>query len=158
MKIAFNNLKNYLVMYKFNLEPVLNQRKFVEENLQKELAVLKKLLAGEKKMLATFKSEENEVLGELQQRKEESITISDILLYVSFIEQLSRDIEKQEERVLDAEKRFDQKREDVIEAMKKRKILEKLKEKRLKLYQQKVIKNERDFLNEVGINMFNRKM
>jgi len=158
LKIAFNNLKNYLVMYKFNLEPVLNQRKFVEENLQKELAVLKKLLADEKKMLANFKKAENEVLGELQQRKEESSTISDILLYVSFIEQLSRDIEKQEKRVFDAEKRFDQKREDLIEAMKKRKILEKLKEKRLELYQQEVIKKERDFLNEVGINMFNRKM
>lgn len=158
MKIAYNNLKICLVMYKFNLEPVLNQRKYVEENLQKELAVLKKMLADEKKMLAVFKKAEDDVLKELQQKKKKSITVFDIQLYVKFIQRLSRDIEKQEERVLDLEKRFDEKREDLIEAMKKRKVMERLKEKRFKQHQQEVIKKEQSFVNEVAINMFNRKM
>jgi flagellar FliJ protein len=71
---------------------------------------------------------------------------------------LSRDIEKQEERVLDVEKRFDEKREDLIEAIKKRKVIEKLKEKSFKLYQQEITKKEQDFMNEVAINQFNRKV
>jgi flagellar FliJ protein len=145
-------------MYKFILEPVLNQRKSVEESLQKELAVFKKMLAEEKKVLAFFKKAEDDVLKELKQKKKKSITVFDILLYVRFTEQLSRDIEKQEERVLDLKKRFDEKRKDLIEAMKKRKVMEKLKEKRFKLYQQEVTKKEQGFLNEVAINMFNRKM
>jgi flagellar FliJ protein len=145
-------------MYKFILEPVLNQRKSVEEIMQKELAVLKKLLVDEKKMLAVFKKAENNALKGLQQKKTKSIPVFDILLYVRFIEKLSRDIEKQEERVLDVEKRFDEKREDLIEAIKKRKVIEKLKEKSFKLYQQEITKKEQDFMNEVAINQFNRKV
>lgn len=145
-------------MYKFNLEPVLNQRKSVEESLQKELAILKKLLANEKKILAVFKKAEKEALKELQQKKKKSVGVCDILLYVRFIEKLSGDIEKQEEKFSDAKKICDQKREDLVEAMKKRKAIEKLKEKSYKQYQQEAARKEQIFLNEVAVNHFNQKM
>jgi flagellar FliJ protein len=145
-------------MYKFNLEPVLNQRKSVEESLQKELVVLKKLLADEKKTLAVFKKAENEASKKLQQKKKKSVTVFDILLYVRFIEKLSMDIEKQEERISDVKTICDEKREDLVEAMKNRKAIEKLKEKSFKKYQQEVANKEQVFLNEVAINLFNQKM
>jgi flagellar FliJ protein len=158
LKIACNNLKNYLVMYKFNLEPVLNQRKSVEEGLQKELAILKKYLADEKKMLAAFKKAKKEASKELEQKKRKSVGVFEILLHFRFIEKLSVDIEKQEKRVSDAKKICDKKRENLIEAMKNRKVIEKLKEKGFKQYQQEVAKKEQVFLNEVAVSLFNQKM
>jgi flagellar FliJ protein len=126
----------------------------MEETLQKDLAVFKKLLAGERKRLWDFKKSRNKLLGELHEKQKKHITISEIILYLSFIEQLSKNLEKQEERVLDAEKKVDTKREDLIEAMKKRKTVEKLKEKGLKAYRQDLLKKEMNFLNEVAINGF----
>ena len=42
--------------------------------------------------------------------------------------------------------------------MKKRKILEKLKTKGLKEYQQMMRKKEQDFMNEIAVNQNNRKI
>ena len=42
-------------MYKFNLEPLLNQRSYQEEVLQKELAALKIRLAAEKDKLRVLR-------------------------------------------------------------------------------------------------------
>ncbi len=145
-------------MYKFNLETVLNQRKSVAEGLQKELADFKKKLADERRLLAVFKKAKKAASKELQREKMKSITVFEIRLYVNFIEQLSGDIEKQEEKVSDAKKICDEKRENLIEAMKNRKAIEKLKEKGFKQYQHEVAKKEQVFLNEVAINLFNQKI
>ncbi len=139
-------------MFKFGLEPVLNHRKTVEDNLQRELSVFKTLLKLEKKKLLSFKRAKMKSWGELQQKQMEGISVSEILLYVGFIERISKNLEKQEETVLEVETKFVQKREDVISAMKDRKTLEKLKEKSLMAYKQKLIKNEQSFLDEVAIN------
>ena len=162
LRRAWKNSKPYsmsslkIAMYKFSLEPVLNQRKLIEENLQKELAVFKKSLAEEKRKLRTYKRTKDKFLRKLQQKREESITISEMLLYVRFIERLSRDLEKQREKVLEVEKELDQKREALIEAMKNRKTLEKLKEKEWKTFRQQLTKKELDFLDEAAINRFHR--
>ena len=144
-------------MYIFNLEPVLNHRKSVEEKLKKELAVLRKMLADENEKLALYKEKEGEVLKELQQERKECAAIFNILLHTRFLERLSSDIEKQKESILDLEEGFDEKREELVEAMKKRKVMEKLKENKFNLYQKEVIKKEQAFMNEVALNIFNRK-
>jgi flagellar FliJ protein len=145
-------------MYKFTLEPVLNHRKIIEEELQKELADLKRRLVDEKRKLETYERAKSRSLAELQQKQEEGITAPEILLYESFIERLSRDLDKQKERVLGAEQKVDQKLEDLVAATKRRKTLDKLKEKGLEKYRRELLKNEQDFLNEVAVNRFNRRM
>ena len=145
-------------MYNFNLEPVLKHRKLVEENLQKELAVLKLLLVNERERLQTYKESRSKFLVELQRKQEQGTTISDVFLYLPFIEQLSKDIEKQNKTVSDLEKDVEQKRQDLVEATKKKKTLEKLKDKGLKAFKQEMIKKEQEFLNEVAVNRFNGRI
>jgi flagellar export protein FliJ len=53
------------------------------------------------------------------------------------------------------EKGFNLKRQDLIQAMKNRKTLEKLQEKGFQAHQQKMLKKERDFMDEVAGNQFN---
>ena len=144
-------------MHKFTLQPLLNHRKFTEDILQKKFSLFKKLLIDEKKKLMICEKARNRFLVELQQKQKESIAVSENLLYFNFLVRLAGDIDKQRGVVLDIEKKFDRKRDDLIEAMKNRKMLEKLKEKHFKAYNHKLMKNEQDFLNETAINMFNRK-
>ena len=145
-------------MYNFNLESVLSHRKLVEENLQKELAVLRLSLVDEKEKLRNYKESRSRLLEELKRKQREGTTISDVFLYLSFIEQLSKDIEKQKKNVLKLENDVEQKRQDLVEATKKKKTLEKLKDKGLKAYKQEMTKDEQEFMNEVAVNRFSRRI
>lgn len=145
-------------MYNFNLESVLNHRKLIEENLQKELAILRLSLVDEREKLGKYKESRSKFLEELKRKQEEGTTISDVFLYLPFIEQLSKDIEKQKKNVLELENDVEQKRLDLVEATKKKKTLEKLKEKGLKAYKEEITKNEQEFLNEVAVNRYNGRI
>ncbi len=145
-------------MYKFTLEPLLNYRKFVEENIQKELALCKRQLLHERKKLNTYQDAKHKVANELKTRQEKGAKIIEVLLYARFIEQLSRDIEEQKKKVFEAEEKLNQKRDELIGAMKDRKTLEKLKENGLKVYRKDLLRKEQGFLGEIAINRFNRKM
>ena len=144
-------------MYKFSLEPVLRHRKLLEDDLQKDFAVLKRQLLDERERLSNFEQVRDRFSGELQQKQVNSIGVSDILLYTDFLQQVSKEIEKQSEKILEAEKGLEQKREELIGAMKNRKTIDRLREKGLKAHLQKRSKKEQGLMNEVAINIFNKK-
>ena len=141
-------------MYQFNLEPLLNHRRYQEEILQKELASLKSRLADEKDNLRVLKKKKRKYLRQLQQKQQMSRPVSEIKLYLHFVDHLSKEMEAQNQRILKVEKSFNLKRQELINTMKKRKTLDKLKEKGLQAHQQKLLKNERDFMDEVAANQF----
>ena len=145
------------MMYKFSLEPVLKYRKLLEEDLQKDFAVLKRQLFDERERLSNFEQVRDRFSGELQQKQVKSISVSDILLYTDYLQEVSKEIEKQSEKILEAEKRVDQKREELIGAMKNRKIIDRLREKGLKAHVQELSKMEQDLMNEAAVNIFNKK-
>jgi flagellar FliJ protein len=144
-------------MYKFNLESLLNHRKYTEEIRQKELAESKRLLSDERKKLRDYKIEKEKYWTQLQQKQKKGNPVSEIRVYLDYIQRLSKDIEDQRQRVLAAKKKNDQMRMALIEAMKKRKILDKLKAKGIKEYRQMTRKKEQDFMNEIAVNQHNRK-
>lgn len=145
-------------MYKFSLGAVLNHRKFLEENLQKELGALKRALADEKKKLADLKNARQQSSTELRQKQQKAMTVSENLLYVRFIEQLFERLKKQHLKVCEAEQIVESKRGDLVEAVKKRKAMEILKEKGLKKYKQKLLLDEQNFMNEMASVRFKSKM
>ena len=144
-------------MYKFSLEPVLKYRKLLEEDLQKDFAVLKRQLLDEKVRLSNFEQVRDRFSGELQQKQVKSISVSDILLYTDYLQEVSKEIKKQSKRILEAEKSVDQKREELVGAMKNRKTIDRLREKGLKSHVQELSKKEQNLMNEAAINIFNKK-
>jgi len=144
-------------MYKFSLEPVLKYRKLLEEDLQKDFAVLKRQLLDEKVRLSNFEQVRDRFSGELQQKQVKSISVSDILLYTDYLQEVSKEIKKQSKRILEAEKSVDQKREELVGAMKNRKTIDRLREKGLKVHVQELSKKEQNLMNEAAINIFNKK-
>lgn len=141
-------------MYKFNLEPLLNHRRYQEEILQKELAHYKKRLAAEKQKLRDIKKKRRKYLRQLQHKQKASRPVSEIKLYLDFVDRLSEDLEAQNQRVVKAERRFNRKRQDLVVAMKRRKTLEKLKENGWRAHQHKILKKEREFMDEVSTHQF----
>jgi flagellar FliJ protein len=145
-------------MHRFTLEALLNHRRHQEEVCQKELAQTERLLADEKGKLRRLKNEKRDNIQKLQIKQKEKINVSDIILSVNYIQQLSEKIEEQKERVQEATQTVNQKRGELITLVKKRKTLEKLKEKEWLAYQQKMMQNERKFMDDVASTRYARKV
>ena len=144
-------------MYQFNLESLLNHRRYQVEVLQKELADLKIRLDAEKNKLWVLRQKKRKTVLQLQKKQTGGSPASEIKLFVDFVEQLSKEMETQRQKVLEAERNFSLKRLDLVAAMKKRKILDRLKEKGLQAYEQEQLKKERSFMDEVAGHQFNQK-
>ncbi|MGD2187733.1 MAG: flagellar export protein FliJ, partial [Desulfobacterales bacterium] len=110
-------------MYRFNLEPLLNHRRYQEEVHQKELADLKKCLAQEKHTLRALRKKRHQYLLQFQKKQKAGRPASEIKLYFDFVDYLSKEMDVQHQKVLEAERNFNLKRQDLIAAMKKRKTL-----------------------------------
>ena len=144
-------------MYQFNLEPLLNHRRYQEEILQKELAGLKVRLVAEKDKLWVLRQKKRKYVQQLQEKQIDGRPASEIKLFVDFVDQLSKETEIQKQKLLEAEHNFNQKRQDLIAAMKKRKTLDRLKQKGLQAYEEKQFKEERSLMDEVASRHFNQK-
>ena len=141
-------------MYHLSLEPLLKHRKHIEEEQQKELAASKRLLLAEKEKLWNLETTRTRCLRELQERQVKGIRAVDISLYSDFIGQVSIQIKEQQKTLLRLEKNHGKKRNKLIEAMKKRKTVDQLKQNRLKTYKRELQRKEQIWMDEIAINGF----
>jgi len=145
-------------MYRFKLEALLNHRRHQEEACQKELAQARRRLSNERGELDRKKKDKQESLEKLQTKKKESTTVCGIMLYINYLQQLSKDIEDQALRVHRAVKLVDQKRHELISIMQKRKTLKTIKHKEKQAYQQKLMQDERKSMDELASIRHARQM
>ncbi|MFH0995967.1 MAG: flagellar export protein FliJ [Pseudomonadota bacterium] len=143
--------------FKFALEALLNHRLHHEEIIQKELAVCGCRVTNEKTILTRIYQDKDKANAEIHQKQLRGIAISEHILYANFLEGLARNLVVQQEKVKESEKKYAQKRDDLIEAVKKRKTIENLKEKGLAAYSRKLLKLDQDFLDEVSICRFHKE-
>ena len=137
-------------MYQFKLESLLNHRRYQEDVLQKELANLKKRLQAEQQQLRNLRKKKRCNVQLLAVRQKKGRPASELKLYVDYIDYLTVELKTQAERVMEAQRRFDAMRRKLTTAMKKRKVLEKLKEKGRQAYEQTQLKKERALLDDVA--------
>ena len=142
--------------FKFALEALLNHRLHHEEIVQKELAAYGSRVRDEKTILTQIHQDKDKAYAEIHQKQLRGIAISEHILYANFLEGLARNLVVQQEKVKESEKKYAQKRDDLIEAVKKRKTIENLKEKGLAAYSIKLLKLDQDFLDEVSICRFHK--
>ena len=139
-------------MSKFKLESLLQHRKHIEENYQRELAKTLNELQEEKDTLEQLISSRDQIRRKLEKRLIEDINASELLHFNKYLDRLSLDISLQNKRVADVEDKLEQKRLKLTEAVKSRKIMDKLKDKQLAAEFEKNHKNEQNFMNEIAIN------
>jgi flagellar protein FliJ len=146
-----------MARFKFALEALLNHRLHHEEIIQKELAVCACGVRDEKMILKRIQQDKEKAVAEIHQKLLRGIAISEHILYANFLEGLARNMVVQQEKVKESEKKYAQKRDDLIEAVKKRKTIENLREKGLAAFSRKMLKLDQDFLDEVGICHFHKE-
>lgn len=144
-------------MYKFSLESVLNYRKTQEENHQKELGLLKRSLLKEKNKSEELNQARKEVSKELKNKQQDGLTVSETMLYIRFIDQLSDRLKIQKEKILISEKNVEHKISELNASVIKRKTLEILKEKRHKKYMEKMDRAEQNIMDEMASLRFKTK-
>jgi flagellar export protein FliJ len=145
-------------MYQFKFQALLNHRRHEEEVCQKELAEAQRDLADAQEKRKTLEQEKRENVQRLHAQQKERHNAANVLMFTNYIEQLSRDIEVQEQLLQHAAQKVNRKRDRLITVMKKRKTLEKLKEKGRLAYQQKIMRAERKFNDEVAATRHVREM
>ncbi len=144
-------------MYRFSLETVLSHRKHIEEALQKAFVKTKNELFMAEEKLAGLEEIRKRNLVELQEKQRDGTTVSGIMLYENYIKQVSIELEQQNHRVIELEDHVRQKRSELIEAMKRRKTLDRLKEKEWETYRNELEGKERLFMSEIAISGFNMR-
>ncbi len=144
-------------MFHFRLEALLTRRRHAEETLQCELTEARKALAAEQATLRESKSARNRCMRDMSRARQERFRAEEILLYYPYLERLAQAIDQQARRVGAAERQVSQKRLALIEAMKKRKILEKLREKQARDYRHEESAVEQRMHDEAAAQQYNRR-
>ena len=144
-------------MVKSRFDAIITHREWIEDGLKRELAEIKLSLEEERRRLASWNQLGRDSWKTLQEKQERGTTVSEVLLYHSFLNGLSIELKKQEVKIERTRVQFDQKLDELVEASRKKKIVMKIKEKELERIRLQVLRKEQKFVDEIGISKYNRE-
>ena len=134
--------------FKFSLDSVLSYKQQVLESLQGEHAVILAQVREQEGVLERTWQDYRDCDAEYRQRKAEGITITDAMVYQNGLRVLERDIQRESDRLEELKKQEEAKRQEVVDAKIDTSSIEKLKEKKLDLYNNEAAKNEEVLIDE----------
>ena len=143
-------------MYRFNLQVLLDYRKRIEEGLHIELSQIQRALEKEKRLLLSYQREKSYYEEKLLMREEKEINVNEALLYRNYLRGMRVRIKGQREKAAKIKMDLDKKQEELFDATKKRKVLEKVKEKGWKRFMDNIQRRETLFIDEIGIRKYQR--
>jgi len=134
----------------FRFETLLRLRKNAENLEQREMAEMQNHLHSRKNDLRDLKSSSVKNKGELQDRLQQSIPGRTLNLYDGYFRSLSIRSDLQQQIISETGEKVDAKRLALVEAMKKRRVLEILKEREVSKKKRKTLKNEIFLMDETA--------
>ena len=143
-------------MYRFNLQVVLNYRKRLEEGLQMELSRTQRELESAKQVFFAYQQEKGYYEEELAKREAREVNIDESILYRDYLKGMNRKIKAQREIVAKAKIGVDKKQKELLIATKKRKVLEKVREKHMKEFMDDLERKERIFTDEINVQRYQK--
>lgn len=134
--------------FKFSLDTVLSYKEQVLDALKGEHAAILVKVREQEDYLDGLWSKYRAYNAEYSQRKIEGMTILDATIYQSGLRHMETVIQQETERLETLLKEEEAKRQEVVEAKKETSSLDKLKEKKLDLYNKSVQKAEEILIDE----------
>ena len=136
---------------KFELERVLVYRREVEKLRQQELATAR--LGLDKANLQLQREEQHVELltHEFHQSQKNIGCIDDLRMYSDFFSRKRDEIKQQKERIEVLDQVMNERRADLVEASKDKKVLESLKDKKAEEFKMEMAAKDRNFLDEISI-------
>ena len=134
--------------FKFSLDSVLSYKEQVLEALQGEHAVILAQVREQEGVLEAVWQNYRDCNEEYRQRKTEGLTIMDAMFYQNGLRVLENDIQRETDKLEELKKQEEAKRQEVVDAKIDTSSIEKLKEKKLELYNKAVQKSEEFLIDE----------
>ncbi len=138
-----------MAKFVFKLQPMLNIKKQMEDSIKTKLGEAIQVLEAEKIILEELKNQKKKCMSEVSTKVSGGVTIDKLRNYNAYISFIKQKIINQSERVKSAGQIVDKYREELIEAVKERKMLETLKEKQYSEYLKEEHKKEQKLIDEV---------
>ncbi len=132
----------------FRFESLLNYRKSIEEKIQIELSELREKQFAEKEKLSRIKDTQKSIL--------EKFSVNNKMDDIVYLELLSNEYLYRKEVLADLDNKIAETQKRLISASKARKILEKLKERKIKEFNNYLIKQENKLMDEIAEVRFTR--
>jgi flagellar FliJ protein len=145
-------------MFQFEMEAVLKYRAQTEEQCQLAFSDAMKRLQVARDVLEDLKKEKNALIRHLVKMQANTLHPDVIQRHFAFIEYLKCKEEKQVAIICKAEEEANAKREDLLEAVKKRKAMETLREKKMAEYIFETAAKDRKELDDFAIIKFGNGM
>ncbi len=144
--------------YEFKLEALRRYRQFEEDRLQKELADAQRVVEQAQELLKAHMALRQKTEHEFRKSSQSGEALaSQAAMYRSYLQRLSGEILVRHQQVQGAEKACEKARNALLDAMKRRKALDRLKEKGEQAFMAELDSQERKFINEMAIQRFVRK-
>lgn len=141
----------------FKFQKLLEIEKLKEEELVKELKLLQKQLQDDEKLLtllqSVFAMQQSELEKELRKPQEANVFV----LFETYFSKLRRDIDAQRSKIKESAKKVDLAREKLLSVFKRRKVLEKLRERHEKEYKEQMLRLENKNFDEIATSRFHFK-
>jgi len=145
-------------MFNFRLQSVLNYRKRLAEDIAYKFADTRRRFDCEKEILKKSKKERLNLISRLSGMDGTKLCAADISAYFSYINYIKHKEIHHEEVISGIARELEEKRLELVDAIKKRKILEIIREKRLEEYRMHIITKERKELDEMETSRYGRNM
>jgi flagellar FliJ protein len=134
----------------FRFETLLKLRKNTENLEQREMAEIQNHLYARKNELQDLTSSGKKCKEELQIRLEQSIPGRTLELYDHYFQSTGIRSDLQERIILETDEKVEAKRSELVEAMRKRRALEILKDRDILKIKRKALKDEISLMDEIA--------
>ena len=142
----------------FRFDIILRLNKNKENLLQKDMGRINSLYQQQQDRKQFVQDATEKSRNELNQRKRSNVGVETMILYDNFFQGTRTQGERQEKIILEISTKLKAKREEVVEAMRKRRTMEILKERDI-LKERKIReRKETAILDEVASNLWGRNL
>ncbi len=142
----------------FRFDIILRLNKNKENLLQKDMGRINSLYQQQQDRKQFVQDATEKSRNELNQRKRSNVGVETMILYDNFFQGTRAQGERQDKIISEISTRLEAKREEVVEAMRKRRTMEILKERDI-LKERKIReKKETAILDEVASNLWGRNL
>jgi flagellar FliJ protein len=138
-------------MFRFNLETLLKYRTMIEEKAVLEFSEKGRVLEKEKGVLEDINRQRGAVMLQFLESQRGDLSAADISAFVSYLHELKRKQQEQGAVVSRCAADVEQKRKVLVEAMKKKKVMETLRDKKFQAYRADQGLREFKELDEIGV-------
>ncbi|ABW19027.1 flagellar export protein FliJ [Alkaliphilus oremlandii] len=133
----------------FRFNTILNTKEKIEDDRKNKLGLSMKKLAQEKEELKALADKRNNLIEQWQTKSSDIVKISDLRALSNNLELMQNFIDKQNKVVELSEMDAFNKRKELIEASKEKKVFQKLREKDFEEYKYIELKKEYELVDEL---------